>query len=62
MSKDRIIRVLTDDEVSALLTGLRILSGKYVSEGDDVNVKFVNNLYDDIDNSSDVGVISYERI
>ena len=62
MSKDRVIHLLSDEDVSYLLTGLRFLEQDYIKRGDKDGVLFVGSLYDRIDKSQDVGVITDERI
>lgn len=62
MSKDRIIHLLSDEEISYILTGLRFLGQEYTKQDNDDDVLFVGQLYDKIDSSSDVGVIGNERM
>lgn len=62
MSKDRIIHLLSDEEISYILTGLRILGQKYTEQEFKDDVFLVNQLYDKIDKSQDVGVIGNDRI
>lgn len=62
MSKDRIIHLLSDEEISYILTGLRVLGQQYIKQECNDDVSFVNVLYDKIDKSIDVGVIGNERI
>lgn len=60
--KHRVIHLLSDEDVSLVLTGLRLLERRYVEQDDETGVSFVESLYDKFDNSEDVGVISHERI
>lgn len=62
MSKDRIIHLLSDEDVSYLLTGLRFLEQDYIKREDKDGVLFVCSLYERIDKCEDVGVITSERI
>lgn len=62
MSKDRIIHLLTDEEISLILTGLRFLSKEYKEKEYDRDSEFTDSLYSRIDKSQDVGVIRNERI
>ena len=62
MNKDRIIHLLTDEDVGLILTGLRFLEQDYIKREDEDGVFFVGSLYDRIDKSEDVGVITSERI
>ena len=62
MNKDRIIHLLSDEEIGYLLTGLRFLEQDYLKREDEDGVFFVSSLYDKIENSEDVGVITSERI
>lgn len=57
MSKDRIIHLLSDEEISYILTGLKILSQKYIEHNCEDDVFFVNQLYDKVVKSLDIGVI-----
>ena len=60
--KHRVIHLLSDDDISYLLTGLRFLGQKYIEQGSDEDSALVHLLYDKIDACSDVGVIGNERI
>ena len=62
MSKDRIIHLLTDEEISLVLTGLRLVSQRYLEQGCSDDVSFCNQLFEKVDKSIDVGVIGNERI
>ena len=62
MNKDRIIHLLSDEEIGYLLIGLRFLEQDYLKREDEDGVFFVSSLYDKIENSEDVGVITSERI
>ena len=62
MSKDRIIHLLSDEEIGYILTGLRILGQRYTEQSCEDDVFFVNQLYDKVEKSLDVGVIGNERI
>lgn len=61
MSKDRIIHLLNDEEISYILTGLRLLEQSYLKY-DNTDTSFIQALFDKIDNSLDMGVINDERI
>lgn len=62
MSKDRIIHLLSDEEIGYILTGLKILSQKYIEHNCEDDVFFVNQLYDKVVKSLDVGVIENQRM
>lgn len=62
MSKDRIIHLLSDEEISYILTGLRVLVPKFLEHDCEDDVFLVKQLYDKVDKSLDVGVIVNERI
>lgn len=62
MSKDRVIHLLSDEEISLILTSLRFSEQKYIKQDDFENLTYIRNLYDKIDISEDVGVIGSERI
>lgn len=61
MSKDRIIHLLNDEEISYILTGLRLLEQSYL-KNDNTDTSLIQALFDKIDNSLDMGVINDERI
>ena len=46
MSKDRIIHLLSDEEIGYILTGLRVLGQRYTEQSCEDDVFFVNQLYD----------------
>lgn len=60
--KHRVIHLLSDEDISYLLTGLRVLGQKYVEQDCIEDSSFVSMLYDKIENCSDIGVIGNERI
>ena len=62
MSKDRVIHLLTDEEISYILSGLRFLMQQYIKQDSKDDLLFVNQLYEKIDLSTDMGVIGNERI
>lgn len=63
MSKyERKIILLTDDEISYILTGLRLLSMKCIKDNDGDLSLCVDNLSTKIDNCYEMGVISNEKI
>lgn len=62
MSKDRIIHLLSDEEIGYILTGLRVLGQRYAEQSCEDDVFFVNQLYDKVEKSLDVGVIGNERM
>lgn len=63
MSKDRVIHLLTDEEIGMCLSGLTLLKRQYVKDeiSSDVIV-FLDNLYTKIDKCEDMGVINDERL
>lgn len=60
--RHRVIHLLSDEDISYLLTGLRLLGQKYVEQDSVEDSALVTLLYDKIDSCSDVGVITNERI
>ena len=62
MSKDRVIHLLTDEDVSYIMTGLRLAIRKYMDMGCDDDVLFIRQLYDKIEFCEDIGVINDEKI
>lgn len=62
MNKDRIIHLLTDEDIGLILTGLRFLEQDYLKREDSDGVFFIGSLYDRIDKAEDLGVITSERI
>ena len=63
MNKDRVIHLLTDEEIGMCLSGLTLLKRQYVNDELSIEVvEFLDNLYNKIDECSEMGVIGYERI
>ena len=62
MSKDRVIKLLTDEEIGLILSSITVLKRQYVKEENSDIVLILDNLYKKIDNSEDMGVITYERL
>ena len=62
MSKDRVINLLSDEEIGLILSGITVLKRQYVKEENSDIVLILDNLYKKIDNSEDMGVITYERL
>ena len=60
--KHRVIHLLSDEDISLILTGLTLLKRRYIEQNDDSAVLFCDQLYDKFDNCEDVGVINHERI
>ena len=60
--KHRVIHLLSDEDISLILTGLRILEKEYVSQNDETSFLFTQQLYDKFEKCEDVGVINHERI
>lgn len=60
--KHRVIHLLSDEDISLILTGLKLLERRYLEQNFDNDVLFVQQLYDRFEMSEDVGVISHERI
>lgn len=60
--KARVIHLLSDDDISLLLTGLTLLQRRYVEENNNNLVLLTQLLYDNIENCEDVGVINHENI
>lgn len=58
MSKDKVIHLLEDEQISLLLTGLRLVSIKEP----DVNIDLIDDLYELIESCEDMGVINDEKI
>lgn len=58
---ERRIHLLSDEEISLILTGLRLLSSKCISDNDKDMMLISDNLYKKIDNSYELGVISNEK-
>lgn len=60
--KHRVIHLLSDEDISLVLTGLKLLEKRYIEQDDNTSVLFTQQLYDKFENSEDVGVINHERI
>ena len=60
--KHRVIHLLSDEDISYILTGLRVLGNKYMEQDSTEDVTLLNILFNKIDGCSDIGVISSERI
>ena len=60
--KHRVIHLLSDEDISYILTGLKFLGNEYIEQDSLDDMHFVDILYDKIDNCSDIGVISNERV
>ena len=58
---ERRIHILTDEEISYILTGLRLLSTKYMSEDSTDTVIETDRLYNKIDECYELGVINIEK-
>ncbi len=61
MNKERRIYLLTDEEISYILTGLRLLSSKYIKEETKELSEEVDMLFNRIEESYEVGVIKNEK-
>lgn len=61
MNKVRRIYLLTDDEISMILTGLRLLNSKCLTDNDLDTLSLSDNLYNKIDNCFELGVILNEK-
>lgn len=62
MSQDRVIHLLSDEEISYILSGLRLLGKEYLEQDNDEDMSLVNQLYDKVYIAEDMGVIGHERI
>lgn len=62
MSKDRVIKLLSDEEIGLILSSITVLKRQYVKEENSDIVLILDNLYKKIDMSEDMGVITYERL
>lgn len=62
MSKDRVIKLLTDEEIGLILSSITVLKRQYVKEENSDIVLILDNLYKKIDKSEDMGVITDERL
>lgn len=60
--KHRVIDLLSDEDISLILTGLKLLERRYIEQNDDNGVLFTQQLYDRFNECEDVGVINHERI
>ena len=60
--KHRVIHLLSDEDISLVLTGLKLLEKRYIEQDDNTSVLFTQQLYDKFENPEDVGVINHERI
>lgn len=60
--KHRVIHLLSDEDISLVLTGLTLLERKYMEQDDNSSVLFTQQLYEKFDSCEDVGVINHERI
>lgn len=58
---ERRIHLLSDEEIGLILTGLRLLSSKCISDNDKDMMLMSDNLYEKIDNSYELGVINNEK-
>lgn len=61
MNKERRIYLLPDEQISLILTGLRLLSSKCIDDNDMDMMAMSDNLYDKIDKSFEMGVIMNEK-
>lgn len=62
MSKDRVIELLTDEEIGLILSSITVLKRQYVKEENSDIVLILDNLYKKINKCEDMGVIIYERL
>ena len=62
MSKDRVIKLLTDEEIGLILSSITVLKRQYVKDENSDIVLILDNLYKKIDKSEDMGVIIDERL
>ena len=60
--KHRVIHILSDEDISLVLTGLKLLERRYIEQNDDTSVLFTQQLYDRFEAAEDVGVINHERL
>lgn len=58
---ERVIHLLSDEEISMILTGLRLLSSKSIADNDKDMMLISDKLYERIDESYEVGVILNEK-
>lgn len=61
MNKERRIYLLSDEQISLILTGLRLLSSKCIEDNDMDMMSISDSLYDKIDKSYELGVIMNEK-
>lgn len=59
---ERRIHILTDEEISYILTGLRLLCNKYLSEDNNDSMIETDRLYNRINECYELGVINDEKI
>lgn len=59
---ERKVHLLNDEDISFVLTGLRLVSSKYISDNDEDSMSMVENLYNRISESYEVGLIFKEKI
>lgn len=62
MSKDRVIKLFTDEEIGLILSSITVLKRQYVKEENSDIVLILDNLYKKINKCEDMGVIIYERL
>lgn len=62
MSKDRVIELLTDEEIGLILSSITVLKRQHVKEENSDIVLILDNLYKKINKCEDMGVIIYERL
>lgn len=58
---ERRIHLLSDEEISMILTGLRMLSSKCIADNDKDTALISDNLYVKIDECYEMGVINDEK-
>lgn len=61
MNKERRIYLLSDEEISLILTGLRLLSSKCINDNDMDMMAMSDSVYGKIDKSYELGVIMNEK-
>lgn len=59
---ERKIELLNDDDIGYILSGLHLLIQKCVSDNDKNTIDIIDKLYNKIDLSYEMGVISNEKI
>lgn len=62
MSKDRVIELLTDEEIGLILSSITVLKRQHFKEENSDIVLILDNLYKKINKCEDMGVIIYERL